>query len=119
MFMWDKNYEGGTDTIPQAQYTVYVVIDKTTGKLIEAQNWSNLYNAENPNGTAVTSANNLEGAKLRFATLADNELLLVFSQGAVRDFGVSIINAAKGDNFANTYLEIYDLAGLRIPAVEA
>ncbi len=119
VFMWDKNYEGGADTIPQAQYTVYVVIDKTTGKLIEAQNWSNLYNAENPNGTAVTSANNLEGAKLRFATLADNELLLVFSQGAVRDFGVSIINAAKGDNFANTYLEIYDLAGLRIPAVEA
>ncbi|MDE6397985.1 MAG: hypothetical protein K2L51_01555, partial [Clostridiales bacterium] len=119
VYMWDSTYADGAETIPTAQYTVYVVIDKTTGKLIEAQNWSNLYNAENPNGTTITSANNLEGAKLRFATLAENELLIVFSQGATRDFGVKIIDAAKGANFANTYLEIRDLAGVNIPALEA
>lgn len=118
VFMWDKAYEGEAATIPTAQYTVYIVIDKTTGKLIEAQNWSNLYNAENPNGTTVTSGNNLEGARLRFGSLTDDELLIVFSQGAVRDFGAAVINAAKGANFAQTYIQIADLAGINIPVTE-
>lgn len=106
--IYDKTYEGAY----VAAYSVYAIID-ADGNVKEVGDWSKIYNAENPNGTA--NANGGDVAKGVVARLLDGELLVIFANdsknaiGQGRWFGQQIIAAVKGSTFKTLKLELLNM----------
>ena len=107
--IFDMTYTGTY----KAGFSVYAIVE-ADGTVSEIGDWSKIYNAANPNGTA-TGVNGSDVASGVVARLTEGEHLVIFANdganaaGNGRWFGQQLENACKGTDFKTIKLQILNI----------